>query len=212
MDNNEEESSKTEPEPKPQPKPQPTPKPITYNLTASLSKSSFVYNGKTKKPTVTVKGNGTKLKENVDYTVAYPKKSKDVGTYTITVTGKSANYKGKTAKVTFTITKANNTLQLKKAKKTPSVALKKLKKSNQYVELKKLMTVSKAIGKATYKLETVTKSKYKKYFSVNSKTGKVTVKKKLGKGTYTLKIKVTAAGNKNYKSMNKSLSVKIKVA
>ena len=63
----------------------------------------------------------------------------------------------------------------------------------------------------TYKLASVSKSKYKKYFKVNAKTGKVTVKKKLKKGTYKLRINVTAAGNGNYNKVTKTVTVKIKV-
>ena len=42
-------------------------------------------------------------------------------------------------------------------------------------------------------------------------TGKVTVKKKLKKGTYKIKVKVTAAGNSNYKALTRTVTFKIKV-
>ena len=45
-----------------------------------------------------------------------------------------------------------------------------------------------------------------------SKYGTVTIKKKLRKGTYKVKVKVTAAGNNNYKaSSTKTVTFKIKV-
>ena len=45
-----------------------------------------------------------------------------------------------------------------------------------------------------------------------SKAGMVTIKKKLRKGTYKIKVKVTAAGNSNYKSSStKTVTFKIKV-
>ena len=63
----------------------------------------------------------------------------------------------------------------------------------------------------TYKLAGVTKAKYKKYFKVAKKTGKITVKKKLRKGLYRVKIKVTAAGNGTYKPVTKTVTVKVRV-
>ena len=58
----------------------------------------------------------------------------------------------------------------------------------------------------------MTKSKFKKYFAVNTKTGKITVKKGLKKGTYKVKVKVKAAGNANYKaSKEKTVTVTVKV-
>lgn len=65
-------------------------------------------------------------------------------------------------------------------------------------------------GKVTYKLVSVSKKKFKKYFKISS-TGTVTVKKKLKKGTYTIKCNVTAAGTDVYKSGTKTVAFKIKV-
>ena len=47
--------------------------------------------------------------------------------------------------------------------------------------------------------------------TVNASTGKVTVKKGTKKGTYTIKIKVTAAGNANYKAGSKTVTCKVTV-
>ena len=44
-----------------------------------------------------------------------------------------------------------------------------------------------------------------------AKTGKITVKKGLKKGTYKVKLRVTAAGNKNYKKKAKTVVVKVRV-
>ena len=73
------------------------------------------------------------------------------------------------------------------------------------------MKITKAQGKVSYKLAGVNKKKFKKYFKVNSKTGKITVKKKLKKGIYKVKIKVTAAGNDKYKKVTKTVTVKVRV-
>lgn len=60
----------------------------------SLSKTSESYNGKGKKPVVTVKDRSQKtLSPQTDYTVIYPKEMKDVGKYVITVQLKG-NYSG----------------------------------------------------------------------------------------------------------------------
>ena len=44
-----------------------------------------------------------------------------------------------------------------------------------------------------------------------SKSGVITVKKGASKGTYSMKVKVTAAGNDQYKGGSKTVTVKIKV-
>ena len=75
----------------------------------------------------------------------------------------------------------------------------------------KAVTVSKARGTVKYTLSSVSKAKFKKYFKVNAKTGKITVKKGLKKGTYTVKIKVSAAGNGNYLPGAKTVKVIVKV-
>ena len=62
----------------------------------TLEYSTTVYNGKAKKPAVTVKYGTKKLKKNRDYTVTY-KSNKKVGTATVVVKGKGA-YKGKVKK------------------------------------------------------------------------------------------------------------------
>ena len=67
-----------------------------------LSKTSFSYNNKVQKPSVTIKDSkGNALKEDKDYKVAYPKDPKNVGTYNVEIQLKG-NYKGTITK-TFTI-------------------------------------------------------------------------------------------------------------
>ncbi|MCR5543399.1 MAG: hypothetical protein K6F55_04550, partial [Eubacterium sp.] len=105
--------------------------------------------------------------------------------------------------------KKANTLTVKG--KTVKLSVKKLKKKNLVVKKAKAMKITKAQGKVSYKLAGVNKKKFKKYFKVNSKTGKITVKKKLKKGIYKVKIKVTAAGNDKYKKVTKTVTVKVRV-
>ena len=71
----------------------------------TLSETDFTYNGSDQKPTVTVYG----LTEGIDYTVSFAESEwKDVGTYSVSVSGKST-YKGTVTK-TFTISSADGSL------------------------------------------------------------------------------------------------------
>lgn len=68
-----------------------------FNITpkVTLSKSKFVYNGKTQTPAVIVKNaKGNKLKQGRDYTVALSKGRKAVGTYSAVITF-NGKYSGK---------------------------------------------------------------------------------------------------------------------
>lgn len=125
-------------------------------------------------------------------------KVKGIGAGTAIITASASGAK-KTLRIT--VVKRTNTMTVKAATKT--VKYKTLKKKAQTV---KPITVKKAVGSVSYK-----KTSGKKYFTVNSKTGKVTVKKGTKKGTYTLKVKVTAKGNKEYKTGSKTVKVNIKV-
>ena len=62
----------------------------------TLSTSTYAYDGKAKKPGVTVKLSGKTLKNGTDYTVSYSNNTK-VGTATVKITGKG-NYTGSVSK------------------------------------------------------------------------------------------------------------------
>lgn len=169
-----------------------------------LAKASYTYNGKAQKPAVKTVG-GKALKAGTDYTVTYSNaNSKDAGSYTITVTGKG-NYAGTSAKATYKIAKAKNPLAVKAVAK--SVKAKAAKKKAQVVSGGVKVT-KKGIGAVTY--AKVAKGSAKQ-LTVNKKNGKITVKKGTKKGTYKVKVKVTAKGNKNYQSANKTVTVTVKV-
>lgn len=103
--------------------------------------------------------------------------------------------------VAFTIAKAKNTLSVSKATKTvKATAL--LDRGKAVAPLK----AKKAQGKLSYK-----KLSGSKRLSVNKKTGKVTVKMGTKKGTYKARIKVSAAGNANYKSASKIVTITVRV-
>ena len=61
----------------------------------TLSKTAYIYDGKSKKPSVTVKdSNGTLLKKGKDYSISYAKGRKNVGKYTVKITLKGNKYSG----------------------------------------------------------------------------------------------------------------------
>ena len=77
----------------------------------SLSASNFTYNSSDQKPTISVTG----LTEGTDYTVSFAESAwKEVGTYSVNVSGKST-YKGTVTK-TFTISAADGSLTPPSAK------------------------------------------------------------------------------------------------
>ena len=105
--------------------------------------------------------------------------------------------------------KAENTLTV--TGNASTVKYKKLKKKSRTVPRAKVMTVADAKGKVTYKLVSVSKTKFKKYFKINPSNGVVTVKKKIKKGTYVIKCTVTAAGNEDVKPLSQTVTFTIKV-
>lgn len=181
--------------------------PASIGKTTVSGLANVAYTGKAVTPSPTVKLGSTTLKSGTDYTVAY-ENNKNTGTAAVIITGKG-NCTG-TIKKTFNITKATN--PLKTSAKTASVKYSKLKKKNQKLAISKLIKfMSKGQGTLKYKLAGVSKAKYRKFFKMSSKTGKLTIKKGLKKGTYKLKVNVSAAGNSNYLPATKTVTLKIKI-
>lgn len=161
---------------------------------AKATAKAQIYTGKKLTPAPTVKLGSVTLKKGTDYTVTY-KNNTNADTATITVTGKG-NYKG-TATGKFTINKAANTLTINKAKATyKASALKNGKKTFS-------IGAANAKGTVTYTPDATAK----KAGITVTKAGKVTVPKGCKAGTY--KIAVKAAGNKNYKEGNKTVTIKV---
>ena len=162
-----------------------------------LSKTAFTYNAKVQKPIIRTI-NGFTLNAGTDYTASWSNaSSRNVGTYTVTITGEG-NYTG-TTKGTYTINKAANPLKI--SPKTATVKYSKLKKKNQTLAVNKVIKFTKdAKDKKTYTLSSAKKDSksFKKYFKINKTTGKVTIKKDLKKGIYKIRVKVKALGNSNY--------------
>ena len=182
----------------------------------TLKAQSKTYTGKALKYTGKVTKSGSTGK--VTYTYYSDKAGKKqvkaanvkkAGTYYVRATLKDdKNHKAATSNlVKFTIKKAANTLTLKVTKNKTFKAA-NLKKKKAVV---KLITVKKKSGAVTYKLKSVKKKTYKKYFAVNAKNGKITVKKGLKKGTYTLTVAVTSKGDTNHNKKTQNVTIKIVV-
>lgn len=169
-----------------------------------LSKTAYTYNGKVQKPSIKTI-DGKTLTEGTDYIANWSNaSSKNAGSYTVNVTG-TGTYEG-TAKATYKINKAANTLSIKA--KTATVKYNNLKKKNQSLGVTKVVAFkNKGQGAKTY-----IKAAGNKNITIAKKTGKVTVKKGLKKGTYKVTVKVKAAGGTNYKaSAVKKVAFKISV-
>ena len=109
--------------------------------------------------------------------------------------------------------KAANALSV--SGKAVTVKYKKLKKKNQYLDAAMAFAfANEGQGGKTFSLISVKKGKksFKKYFKIDSSTGRITVKKKLKKGTYKMKVAVQASGDANYNpSAVQTVTIKIKV-
>lgn len=154
------------------------------------------YNGKAQIQNIKVTYNGKTLINNTDYKVTY-KNNINAGTASVIITGYGIY--GDTLTKTFTINKLNNPMVV--VAKSKKVKYKKVKKKKQVLSL---ITLAKQQGIVTY-----SKVSGPKKIVINKTTGKITVKKKIKKGTYYLNVKVTAAGNINYKAIAKIVTIKI---
>ncbi len=142
---------------------------VYYPKTIKLSTTSYTYNGKTKKPSVTVKDSkGNTLKKDTDYTVKYESGRKSPGKYTVTVTFKG-KYTG-TKKLYFTIapkatskitaTQTTTTVTLKWNKVTGADGYRVYKYNSKTKKYEKLKDVTKTTLKIS-KLKAGTVYKYK---------------------------------------------------
>ncbi len=163
----------------------------------SLSKTSYTYNGKVQKPTVTVKDSKGKTISSSNYTVSYSGDCKKVGTYTVTIKMKG-NYSG-TTKLTFKI----NPTETKITKVTggkKSVTVNIFKKTKEVTGYEIQYSTSKSFSKATTK--TISKNSTTKY----------TIKSLSAKKTYYVRVRTykTVNGKKYYSGWSTVKSVKTK--
>lgn len=175
-----------------------TPKDVKPSI--KLSDASYVYNGKVRKPTVTV-NDGKEILAATDYIITYSKGCKNVGKYKVTVTLKG-NYTG-TATAEYVINPKPTSLnKLTTGKKKLTVTWKKL--------------TSQTTG---YEIQYSTSSKFKsakKVTVTKNKTTKTVIKKLKSKKKYYIRIrtyktvKVDGKNTKFYSSWSKAKSIKIK--
>ena len=163
---------------------------------------SYTYDGSPKLPAPSLKLGNRWLAPGRDFKLSIIN-NRNAGKASVKATG-IGNYTG-TKTVSFTIAKANQPLVAKAKAKKVKVKLSKVKK--KAFTTSATVKVSKAQGKVTYK--NISAKKSVKKWKVNAKTGKVTVPKGTKKGTYAVKLRITAAGNANYKSGSKDVSFKI---
>ena len=167
----------------------------------SLSATSCTYNGKVKKPSVTVKDDTGKKVSSAHYTVSYEKGCKNVVTYAVTVKFQG-NYSG-TVRKTFTI-------------KPKSTSISKLTAGRKKFTVKWKKQATQTTG---YQIQYSTSLKFKNAKTVtvskNKTTGK-TVSKLEAKKKYYVRIrtyKMVKAGGKStkiYSSWSKAKTVKVK--
>ncbi len=177
-----------------------TAKAITPTIT--LAKKEYTYNGKAKKPSVTVKDGNIKLASS-DYSVSYASGRKNVGAYKVTVTLKG-NYSGKKA-ATFKIVPKGTTLNKPKAeKKAIKVSWKKQTKK---------MSKSRITG---YQIQVATDKKFTKNKKTVTVKGYKTTSKKVtklkGGKKYYVRIRTysTLKGKKYYSPWSGTKNVKTK--
>ena len=160
-----------------------------------LSTTSYTYNGKAKKPAVTVTLNGKTLKKNVDYTVKYSSNTA-IGKAKVTITGKG-NYKGTVSK-TFKILPAKQTIaKLTAQKKGFALTWTKDKNVTGY--------------QIQYDVKSNLKSAKSTYVKTNT-TYKKTISGLKAKKTYYVRVRSykTVGGVKYYGSWSAVKSVKTK--
>ncbi len=170
--------------------------PVTTPVSIASAKvkvANITYNGKQRKPAVTVTYNGTKLKLNTDYKVTYSN-NKKVGQGKVKITGTGA-YTG-TKNAVFDI--------LPKASKVTKIT----NKAGRKLVLK----IKKSTGAKGYEITYATNKKFKSAKKIKSKKTTVTLKKLKKNKTYYVKVRAYAkSGKKTIYSKTYSKTVKKKV-
>ena len=153
-----------------------------------LSTTSYIYDGKAKTPSVSVKDSaGKTLKMNTDYTVTYATGRKNVGNYSVTIKLKG-NYGG-TVKKTFTI-------------QPKSTSISKLIPGSKKLTIKWKKQATQTTG---YQIQYATSSKFKDAKNVTvskNKTTSKTILKLKAKKKYYVRIRSYKTVKVNGKSMN----------
>ena len=165
--------------------------------TIKLSATSYTYNGKVKKPTVTIKDSAGKTISSSNYTIKYASGRKNVGTYKVTITFKG-KYSG-TKVLTFKIVpKAASVNKLTGEKKAVTVKLNK-----------------QTTQTSGYQIQYATKKTFTSAKATNitsNKTTTKTIKSLKAKTTYYVRVRSykTVSGTKIYSAWSSAKSVKTK--
>ncbi len=146
-----------------------------------LSATSYAYNGKSRKPDVTVKNSKGEKLSSKRYSISYPSGRTNIGTYKITVKLKGASHSG-TKTFSFKIVPS----QVKNLKATPkkdAVAL----------------SWSKVSGSVKYKVYSYNPTTKKQEYLLTASSNSCTVKNLSSRSTYYFIVKAyKKVGDKNY--------------
>ena len=210
---------------------QPQQKQSLEKAVVTIAKANYAYDGKAKKPAVSVTLNGKKLAANTDYKVTY-QKNKNIGTATVTITG-AGNYTGTVTK-TFTISAKKGTsftvgaykYKITNSKEVAFAGIKSTKTTKVVIPKTvkiggKTFSVTSVAGKALYKktkvtsvtiganVKTIGASAFAGCKKLSTITINTTKLKSVGKNAFkgikaTAKIKVPSGKLKAYKKILKS--------
>lgn len=172
---------------------------LSQSLSVALSQTKYVYNGKARKPAVTVRAGSKKLAKNTDYTVTY-KNNKNVGTASVTITGKGS-YTGTITK-TFKILPKGTSIAGSPAALTKGFTVKWKKPSAAITGYQVQYAASKQFTAKTAATKTIRKASVKK----------LTVKKLKSGKTYYVRLRTykTVNGKAYYSSWSKAKRVTTK--
>lgn len=170
-----------------------------------LSETKYIYNGKAKKPTVTVKDKaGNILEQNTDYTVSYSSGCKKPGQYTVTVKFKG-NY-STTKKKTLTFTIVPKSVSISKVSAASKGFKVTWKKGSEITGYEIQYSTSSKFSKKTTKTVTVSSSK-----ATSKAISKLSAKKKYYVRIRTYKtVKINGKSTKLYSDWSKASTVKTK--
>ena len=165
----------------------------------TLSNTSFTYNGKTHKPSITIQDSEGYTIAPSNYTVSYSNSnSKKVGKYTITVTFKE-NYEGSKTLTYYINPKGTALSKVSKGKKTFTAKWKKQTTETTGYEIQYSTNKNFNSGNKTVKIK-------------KNKTVSTTVKKLKANKTYYVRVRTykTVSGKKYYSGWSSVKSVKTK--
>lgn len=177
---------------------------IAHPKSVALKQTSYTYNKKNRKPSVTIEDTkGNKLKSGTDYTVSYPKKCKNVGRYTVTVKFKG-NYQGTVKKSYQILPKGTSLSEVTAKKKGFTAKWKKQKTQTAGYELQ--YSTNKKFKRKQTKKTVIKKTKTTTYKAKKLKANK---KYYIRIRTYQ-NVKVNGKTKKLYSSWSKAKSIKTK--